>query len=273
VTIVELERNRVVIKEPLLHDLRPEWHPVVARWSHLEEVGIEHFRFEFPRRAYAGHHLADGYNAVYLTGLAHSWARDLTIHNADNGILAEESTNLTIDNILVTGRLRHYSVSLGSVHNVLAQNIISKGPVLHAISFNTRARRNVFSGVRLLDDPSLDMHSGANQQNLFENIEARITNKKYSIWKNAGPSYWKPNHGPFTTFWNIKLDFDFHHPPGKLVALAGIQDSPEARIIGVFGNYPVKIEYGKSPYMECNNQGALAVKSLYQYQLERRLAK
>jgi Pectate lyase superfamily protein len=272
VTIVKITGNKIQIKDPLLHDLRPEWNPVLIDWPHHEEVGIEHLRFEFKEREYAGHHIERGDNAIYLTGAAHSWIRDVTIHNCDNGVLADGAANFTVDGLEVTGRLRHYSISLGSVYNGLATNITSKGPATHAISFNTRARKSVYSGVHMPDDPILDMHSGANQQNLFEKITARLEKPTDSIWKETGARYWKPTQGAFTTFWNIKIDFDFSKESNSAIPMKGISDGPAARLVGISANYPISIEYGPAAYQEGINETNLTVPSLYEYQLKKRLS-
>ena len=53
--------------------------------------------------------------------------------------------------------------------------------------------------------------------------------------------------------------------------LNGMEDGPFARIIGVNGNHPVKVEYGPDAYIEFINQDLNEVPSLYEYQLKRRL--
>ncbi len=49
VTITALDGTTVTIKEPLLHDLRTDWHTALTKTELLAEVGIEGLRIEFPR--------------------------------------------------------------------------------------------------------------------------------------------------------------------------------------------------------------------------------
>jgi hypothetical protein len=271
VTITEIDNNQIKIKSPLMHDIRSEWTPVIAEWKHLKEVGIEHMRIDFPFDLYNAHHVADGYNAIFLTGLAHSWVKDIKVNNGDNCILAEDCANVTIQDIETTGRNYHYSVEMGTVYNMLAKNITVNAPCLHSLSFNTGARRCVFTDCNINEQPTLDQHSGANMQNLFDNI--RIIDKEpfHSFITGGGAGYWKPSHGAFSTFWNIQIEFDYPNPSNNTIKIEGIQDGPSANLVGINANYPIKISYGPNTYKEAINQNKPGISSLYEYQLKQRM--
>ena len=49
-------------------------------------------------------------------------------------------------------------------------------------------------------------------------------------------------------------------------------DGPSARLVGLTANYPIDIMYGPNAYMEGINKSDIAVPSLYEYQLKKRLA-
>ena len=140
VTILKIEGDQVTIKEPLLLDLRPEYTPVITEWKHIKDVGIEHLRFDFPYDLYNGHHVQDGYSAIFLSSTAHSWVKDIKIHNGDNGILADDCANITIENVETSGRTYHYTIMLGIAYNILCKNITVNAPCIHSFSFNTGAR-------------------------------------------------------------------------------------------------------------------------------------
>jgi len=271
VTITEIDNNQIKIKSPLMHDIRSKWTPVIAEWKHLEEVGIEHMRIDFPFDLYNAHHVADGYNAIFLTGLAHSWVKDIKVNNGDNGILAEDCSNVTIQDIETTGRNYHYSVEMGTVYNMLAKNITVNAPCLHSLSFNTGARRCVFTNCNINEQPTLDQHSGANMQNLFDNIQIVDKEPFHSFITGGGAGYWKPSHGAFSTFWNIQIEFDYPNPSNNTIKVEGIQDGPSANLVGINANYPIKISYGPNTYKEAINQNKLGIPSLYEYQLKQRV--
>lgn len=269
-----IDGSRVTLSGPLLLDIRPEWGCVLTEWKHLEDVGIEHLRIEFPEAPNIAHHVEQGYNAIYLTRVYDGWVDDVVIHNADSGVLTEDSANLTIRNVTTTGsNLAHYSVQVGGVHNVLVEGLKIYNKVRHPLSFNTFATKSVYKDCEVFKAPVLDQHSGANHQNLFDNITVHVSldgERDYPLFKGGGAGYWKPTHGAFSTFWNIRVHFLDGMNSAKPVRLHGMEDGPAARLIGISGNLPVKIDYGPDAYMELTNSPMSAIPSLYDYQLEQR---
>ncbi|MCV9387299.1 glycoside hydrolase family 55 protein [Reichenbachiella ulvae] len=274
VQIEEVKKGSFRIKDPLLHDIRVGWNPKLVEWKHLEEVGIEHFNIEFPMAPNIAHHVEDGYNAIYLTNLFNGWVTDVKIKNADSGILTEQISNVTIDNIETTGeKMAHYSVSMGSVHNVFVSNLHVRNRVKHPLSFNTHATKSVYSNCFVYQEPVLDQHSGANHQNLFDNITVYVDlngQQSYPLFAGGGAGYWKPSHGAFTTFWNVKVNFLNGFDQEEEVTLDGMKDGPSARLVGVHANRPIKIQYGPQPYIAATNQELRKVPSLFTYQLLQR---
>jgi hypothetical protein len=272
VWIDRIDGNQVYIKEKLMHDLRPEWFPNITEWNHISEVGIEHIRFEFPFAEYYAHHLEAGYNAIYFTNTAHSWIKDVSIHNGDSGFISDICANVTVEDVVVTGRTYHYAVQFGDCYDMLARNITVDCHVLHSLSFNTGARNCVFTGCLVTTVPSLDQHSGANHQNLFDNIKVIEDNPERTFFYMGGDGYWAPTHGAFSTFWNIQAQFDFPQPRELPMAIKGVTNGPSARLVGINANYPMKIDYGPNAYKEGINRPHIAVESLYNYQLKKRLS-
>lgn len=273
--ITAIKGNEVTIKDPLLHDLHKEWTPAMVAWPHLEEVGIEHIRMVFPMAPNIAHHIEEGYNGIYLTRLYNGWVKGVAIENADSGILTEEAANLTIRDIQTSGeKLAHYSVSMSGVHNVLVKGLIVKNEVRHPLSFNTFSTRSVYLDCRVERTPILDQHSGASHQNLFDNIEVYVSlegEKEYPLFAGGGAGYWKPSHGAYTTFWNLKVRFEDGFDLEGPIALDGMSDGPYARLLGVHANREVTIQYGPNAYVESLNSGITQEPSLYRFQLERRM--
>ncbi|MEP5364811.1 MAG: glycosyl hydrolase family 28-related protein [Reichenbachiella sp.] len=272
VQVTSIDGLTITIKDPLLQDVRSVWNCQMTAWNHLEEVGIEHFKIEFPMAPNIAHHVEDGYNGIYLTRLFNSWVSDVRIENADSGILTEESANVTIRDIITLGdKKAHYSVSMGSVHNVLVDNLTVSNKVIHPLSFNTHATKSVYHDCTIYSDPILDQHSGANHQNLFDNIKVYVNldqgSMSYPLFAGGGASYWKPSHGAFTTFWNIDVHFENAFDQKGTVLLDGMNDGASARLIGVHANRDIRIEYGANAYIEGTNQSLTSHPSLFDYQL------
>lgn len=264
VTVVKVEGTEVTIKEPLLHNLREIWTPTLHGISFLEEVGIEHLRISFPDKRYAGHHEEEGYNGLFLTDLMHSWVRDVTVVNADSGLLSNTCKNVTITDISVLGRGGHYTIHLGPVYGVLVKDFNLKAPALHNPSFNTHSRYSVYTEGSVYA-PRFDQHNGVNHQNLFDNIFITHFRTPGRFFANGGSGYWKPTAGAFNTFWNVRI----MDPDGE-TELGEVQAAPHARLIGLHGERPVSFDYGPEAYIEGENRPGIGAPSLYEYQRKQR---
>lgn len=275
VRIVALKGNKVTLSSPLLLDTKPEWHTSIYSWEHLENVGIESMSILFPMAETIAHHVEEGFNGIYLTRLYDGWVKDITIMNSDAGVMTEEVANVTISDIETKGeKLAHYSVYVGGVHNVLVNRLSVKNKVRHPLSFNTFSTKSVFKDCEVFIDPILDQHSGANHQNLFDNIKVHISldgSNSYPLFAGGGAGYWKPSHGAFNTFWNIEVHFLDGLRQDRNILLDGMKDGPSARLIGVHANMPLTIKYGPNAYLEWVNQKVTWVPSLYDYQLKQRM--
>lgn len=275
IEITAIAKNKVTIKTPLTISIKPSYEAQMVAWNHLEEVGIEHFRITFPDTPRVAHHVEQGYNGIFLTRVFNSWVQDVVIHNAESGILTEEIANVTIKDIVTEGNnMAHYTVAMAAVHNVLVNNLKVYNSAVHPLSFNTFSTKNVYQNCEVFVNPVLDQHSGANHQNLFDNIIVHLNpleNNSYPLFAGGGASYWKPSHGAYSTFWNLKVQVESKlnmHTPLKL---NGMNDGPFARIIGVHGNGNYQVEYEPNAYIEFVNKRIENIPSLYDYQLKKRL--
>lgn len=275
VEITKILNSKITIKTPLIIAIKPGYQAQLVEWKHLNEVGIEHLRFTFPDIPRVAHHVEPGNNAIFLTRLFNSWVKDIVITNSDSGILAEEDANVTIQDIITDGtHMAHYTVTLGGVHNILVKNLKIYNRAVHPLSFNTFATKNVYQNCEIFSEPLLDQHSGANHQNLFDHITVHINpdkNNSYLLFGGGGADYWKPSHGPFSTFWNLNVQVEKPVDSAKPVLLYGMKDGPFARIIGVNGNAKFEVKYEPDAYIEFVNTSLDKIPSLYDYQLQRRL--
>ncbi|WP_299223576.1 hypothetical protein [uncultured Aquimarina sp.] len=273
--IEKVSKNSVTIKSPLLLDVIPEYNVRIIKWDHLEEVGIQNFKITFPFSNRIAHHVEQGYNGIYLTRVFNSWVQNIVIENADSGILTEAIANVTIENILTKGDKKgHYTVQMGGVHNVLVKNLSVYNDTMHPLSFNTFSTKSIYSNCEVFKNPILDQHSGVNHQNLFDKITAHLDpleNKSYPLFAGGGAWYWKPSHGSYSTFWNIKVNFLSKLESEGTIKLDGMNDGPNVRVIGVWGNKKIEIDYNPNAYINFTNAKMELIPSLYHYQLAKRL--
>ena len=277
--IAAIRGKTVTLGDPLLHDVRADQPAVVADWRHLTNVGIQNLRLQFPQAPAFGHHLEQGYNGIYMTGVFDGWINGLTIDRADSGILTDNAASLTIADITTTGdRSAHYSVHVGAVHNVLVKDLKVANPVVHPVSINTRSTRSVFLRSVVDRDAVIDQHSGSNHQNLFDQVELHIDPKQgkdgwhYQLWVGGGAPYWKPGHGLYNTLWNARLVMPESVPADATVMISSGLEGPGERIVGLHANRKIAVSYTPAPYIEGTGQAVDAAPSLYEYQLARRRA-
>jgi hypothetical protein len=275
--VAAIRGKRVTLGDPLLHDVRADQPAVVANWRHLTNVGIQNLRLQFPEAPSFGHHLEQGYNGIYMTGVFDGWIRNLVIDRSDSGILTDNAASLTIANVTTTGdRRAHYSVHVGAVHNVLVKDLKVENPVIHPLSVNTRSTRSVFLRAEVMQGAIIDQHSGSNHQNLFDQIVMHIDSKQvkdewgYQLWVGGGAPYWKPGHGLYNTLWNARLVVPESLPADATVTISSGLEGPGERIVGLHANRAIAIRYTPAPYIEGTGEAVGAVPSLYDWQLARR---
>ena len=273
VKIVSISNGKATINSPLTIDVKPEYKAQLVRWKHLSEVGIQDFSIRFPKSPRIAHHVEQGYNGIYLTNVYNSWVKNISIENADSGVLTENIANVTIEDVITKGEnIAHYTVAMSGTYNVLAKGIKVYNKAVHPLSFNTLATKCVYLNCEVFVDPILDQHSGANHQNLFDNTTVHIAldeEMNYPLFKGGGAGYWKPSHGAFSTFWNTTVNVS-NIGSNKKIKLNGMKDGPFARVIGVNGNQTYEVDYQPMTIVKDVNKIFEQFPSLYKYQLANR---
>jgi hypothetical protein len=276
-----VDGTSVTLATPLMHDVRSGLPATLVRFEGLTNVGIRDLHVSFPAGPSFGHHLEEGWNAIAVEDVFDGFVTGVRISESDSAILTYNSASLTISDILTDGaRTAHYAVHLGNVHNVLATGLDIHNPVRHSLSVNTQSTRSVFQRATVWKGSVLDQHAGANHQNLFDQIRVHVVARpgrdgappSYPLWDGSGADYWQPGHGRFNTHWNIQVVVEAGARPDQSVLLTGLDEGPDARIVGVWGNRSFAIDYRPTPYVEGLNERPVAVPSLYDWQLQRRLA-
>lgn len=277
--IKSINGNIVEIEDPLVININDKVPAYFAKWKHLSNVGLQDFAMKFPENPYFQHHNESGFNGIYFTGVHNGWIKNVTITDSDVGILTDDLANVTIANIVTDGEHKaHYSVHVGSVHNVLVDNLQVKNPTEHTFSFNTLSSKSVYKNSAAWINPTLDQHSGANHQNLYDNITLHVTpdtktadgTPSYELYKAGGAPYWWPGHGRYNTQWNINILVDGGVEPGQPIHILGQSEGPDSRIIGMHGNRPIDLDYRPGGYLENMNERVNTIPSLYDYQLAKR---
>ncbi|MCI5189582.1 MAG: hypothetical protein D3905_07240, partial [Candidatus Electrothrix sp. AS4_5] len=161
ITVKNVAGNTVTFKEPLNHDIREGWHCELKTVNWFSEIGIEGIRIEFPPSNYAGHHVEEGYNGIYVNDGLNCWIEDVKIINSDSGILIENSKNITVSKVVISGRGGHYALMAANSDQVLFRDFQSYARACHNLSFNTYTRTTVYTHGQIRA-VSFDQHNGMN---------------------------------------------------------------------------------------------------------------
>lgn len=251
----------LTLYEPLTHNIRPEWNVRLVRLDRISHVGIENLSIGFEEDTPAPHHLDKGYNGIYLTDTRDSWVKNVSVHDADTPLLTNRTNSITISGLRTTGREGHHSVYPSNSWGVLVRNFRLEAPALHHPTFPTGSILSVYTN-GYVNAARLDQHGGLNQQNLYD----WMTLDADGPWlEGGGAGYWNPVAGRYNTFWNVQVS-----SAGSWAGL--VRDAPDARLVGLLSDAPdMRLRYEPNTYAEGLQRAGLAVPSLYEWQLERRI--
>lgn len=206
----------LALDRPLRIDTRPEWKPELSTWEpEVQNSGIESIRFEFPARAYGGHFTETGFNAVAFQNVAHCWARDLELVNADSGIFVG-ARFCTIERIVCRlegatenkNDFGHHGISLTGSDNLLT-GFDLRQRFIHDLTVSNGSGNVARAGKAL--DLALDHHKRAPHDNVFTNLDAGEGSR---LWRSGGGQALGRHCGARGTFWNIRSARPIPAPQG-----------------------------------------------------------
>jgi hypothetical protein len=238
--VVSTDGPILTIARPLRVDVRPEWQAqVLAFQPTLEEVGIEDLSFEFAGVPPRPHPDDEGFNAIYIRSASHAWVRNVTIIDADNGIVVEDCRFCQVENVRLAARRReapsgHHALWAKQSQDCLFTDFEIETQFHDEVTVEAFSNGNVFQRGRALA-MALDHHRNAPYDNLFTDLDVGDPTR---LWKSGGDPARGPHAGVRATLWNVRHD-------GRPPPLPGAQhfDKPDAgwpelNVIGVAGYAP-----------------------------------
>lgn len=222
-----INKTTLELYQPTRIALESKFNPVIAKAPMLRNICIENIHFKsgwdglfkhhgFPMY-YSNKHIQImdyGYNAVKFCRVAHGYMKNVVIEDYTNPLCVEDSRNITVENIDISGFDGHRGIQLccHSCDNLI-RNINFSANFADMIGGDGNAYGNVFSNVRYWHYDNkyadIDFHGFGIDSfsppawNLFENFEGlqRI--------RGNGPEKRFPNCGVNNVFWNINsVGFD-----------------------------------------------------------------
>jgi Pectate lyase superfamily protein len=273
VRVLAVSGNTLTLERPLPADVRSVWTPQIYGFAPTtQETGVENLSIEFPNVPYAGHLVEKGYNAIYFDGIANSWVKNVTILDADSGILTGGTAGdaidsgmtrfCTIDNLRLGNQFRgssgitgHHGIALEGPRDMLITHFNFDKQFMHDLTVDWTASGNVFSSGRGIN-MNFDHHRYVPYENLFTDIDVGAGDTLWngSRTQDSGDASGGPVAGARTTVWNIRASAAQLPLPGW----------PQLNVIGML-RYPT--QKGGNVWVEQLDPTALFPSNLHLAQL------
>ncbi|MDJ0772983.1 MAG: DUF4955 domain-containing protein [Mastigocoleus sp. MO_167.B18] len=227
VQIDKIVDNTVYLKQPLRLDVLPEWKVgFKAIGSYIQESGIENLTINMLGTPLRTTHLENlGYNGIYFNRAINCWTRNITIKNAENGLIISQSKNITAKKINFTGdvKMHHATANRFAAADILISDFQINSQVFHGINVENFSSGNVWSRGKMLHG-TFDSHRGLP----FDVIRTEISTQNDSSpggAKKAGPF-----NGKNVVHWNVNVTGNLAkfvyqpdaHSSGTLVGIRGV---------------------------------------------------
>ncbi|MCB1231389.1 MAG: hypothetical protein KDN19_14040 [Verrucomicrobiae bacterium] len=242
------------------------------------EVGVENLTIRGNGGPYGEHWKEPGRNGIFFRDVEHAWVRDVTLIDVDSGILVNNGSHITLENLLFTstenrpstsdfedneGVSGHHAILFGNGSSwCVADDITFENRFHHELGVNPGSHHCVFSDC-----------SGPNLHFDFHTFENDIENILFTdIDAGEGDLIWRNNfYGSCTggAFWNVR---------GKNLALPEQKSwvkhpvAPEeygTLFVGWAGSLPKTQEVGR-PWFEEIDPEKLFPPNIYHAQQQKR---
>jgi len=264
--VTAVDGARLTLDRSLRLDVRPEFKATASTYRPtVEEVGIEDLAFEFPGVPKKAHLKEEGFNAIHMVNAFNSWVRNVTIADADNGVLLGGCRNCRVENVRFVAPRRkaptgHHAIwATGGSQDCLFTGFDVQTQYVHDLTVEGFASGNVFTrgkGQSL----NFDHHSNAPYENLFTDLDLGDPRR---LWSSGGRQDRGPHSGARSTLWNLR-----YNAGGKIAKLP--TGWPQLTIVGVSG-FAQDLTPDRFWIEPAAAGAAIEPANLYDAQLQRRL--
>ena len=223
--VTAVDGQTVSIDRPLRTDVRTEWSPTVRSFDpSVTEVGIEDLGFAFPDEPYEGHFTELGYNPLAFHDVAHCWARNVHVHNGDNGPFVGGKfctlAGWTFDAVREAderGCVGHHGVYLQDDDNIY-RDFEYRVQFIHDLSVSHAAGNVIADGTGV--NLCFDHHRWIPYANVYTNIDATGLSELLPadadlgrLWSSSGGRQRGRHCASWGTVWNVRSDVPISPPP------------------------------------------------------------
>ena len=269
--VAEVKDGKLVLKDPVLVNLREDFGAKVARAGMIEQVGVEDMSFQGGWRQVFVHHRSalddEGWDGILFSRVANGWVRRCAFLNINTGIYLKDSAFCSLLENRFAGNRGHYDVAVraNSTFNLMGLTEETTSPQ-HTASTGNRSAGTVVWRWKMTTNSTIDSHGNGPYATLIDRVDGG------TMTRSGGPAPSFPNHMRWMVFWNFSYDADDPQP----INLWNYVKGKEAKFVkplfvGLHGK-PVALQEDALAGNESPGR-AVQPESLYEAQLALRLGK
>jgi len=199
VQVAAVKGNTLTLRQPLRIDLRAQWKPrLVEIGPTVREAGVEGMTIRMKPDRTAPHLMEPGWNGPYFNLAINCFARDIAVHDSDNGFGTSHSKNITLLDIRTAGRAGHHAIACRGADDILHYNFAVENIPRHGINLEGLNSGNVYAA-GVMKHGTFDSHLAEP----FENIRTDIT--IFNDGSRGGAGDAGPIHGARAVHWNVRV--------------------------------------------------------------------
>jgi hypothetical protein len=231
VRVHRVERDAVVLAQPLKIDLRAGWSPRFTTLGPVvTESGVEDLTIEMRQVQQTAHHLDPGFNGPHFQAVLNCWARDVDLWHSDNGFGCTTAKGVTLTGVRVGGRARHHTFACRvQTHDMLVDRFeiqrattpLAPGAAHHGINTEGFSSGNVWSNGVMAG--TFDSHRALP----FESVRTAITVTNDGTTGGAADA--GPRWGARFCHWNVEV------LGGRAHGVRLEEHAPRSAMVGVRG--------------------------------------
>lgn len=208
--IVKIEGNVVTFKEPIMHEVDPQWNWDLRTYSYCRNVGVEDmtFRGDVPEHYQHLAWLSDtGYIPFGFRHVVDSWTRRVGFESVSEATTFTMAANCSAYDIRITGKRGHCAVrSFGSSRIFIGKVMDAadsdteggKAGMLHTSGISRPAMGTVIWRCRWGDKTCFESHGTQPRATLFDACKGG-----FPRGHQGGAMSALPNHMQDLTLWNF----------------------------------------------------------------------
>ncbi|WP_017257333.1 DUF4955 domain-containing protein [Pedobacter arcticus] len=267
--IAKIKGNTITLGQPLAYPINADLDWKVAKYSQIEEVGIEDIAFVGNWKTPFVHHRSwlhdSGYTMINMRRITNSWINNCRFTDVSVGAVVNNGANITISNCEITGNGGHEAITNGGGTNVLLSNITDKASQWHSVGSSKTAMNTVLYKVTYPATTCFESHASQPRNTLLDNVTGGLM-----MNRGGGDIVNMPNHMRNLVFWNYTKT-NTEYPEFNFWPNQRYWKIPYPIMVGFNGTSTKFIE-SQLKYEESNGQKVLP-QSLYEGQLKNRLGK